>query len=205
MWTVSINFSHICNNTKKSWRVMQWRVVQILSFMDFDVYFTAAYGWMEFRPVLLSCKGQIRSCYRAIPPWYIRHTYEESTHHMYFQNLLNYWVIAFYLSALTQFRPIYTYKRGVPGVCTPHLDDLRRWSSGLWFGFDQHPMEAGACLISAKLEHLSFFCFFFLSSCANWISALPASPWSSRTRGWAKAAIQYSDAARISFPSYSCI
>lgn len=98
---------------------------------------------------------------QAIPPWYIRNTYEESTHHLYFLNLLNYWVIAFYLSALTQFRPIYSYERGVPGVCASHLDDLRWWFSGLWFGFDQHPMEADACLISAKLEHLSFFCFFF--------------------------------------------
>lgn len=88
-----------------------------------DVYFTAAYGWMGFRPVLLSFKGQIRSCPRAIPLW---HTYEESKHHIYFLNLLNYWVIAFYLSALTQFRPIYAYERVVPGVCAPHLDDLRR-------------------------------------------------------------------------------
>lgn len=64
------------------------------------------------------------------------------------------------------------YERGVPGVCASHLDDLRRWFSGLWFGFDQHPKEASVCLISAKLEHLPFFCFFFLSPRANWIPAL---------------------------------
>lgn len=104
------------------------------------------------------------------------HIWGSNTPHLFSESIqsLGYCLLSFCFNSISP--NLCVWEREVPGACTPHLDDLRRWFSGLWFGFDQHPKKAGACLISAKLEHLSFFCFFFfLSPRANWISA--ASPW----------------------------
>lgn len=149
---------------------LRWRVVQMHTFTDFFDWFIPQRNAERRSSVLCYdiVKGQIRS--GGLYAWsrYIKNMYVI--------------FITFYLSALTQFHPIYACEKRVLRVCAafgwpPKV--IQRIVIWVWSAAKGGQRLPNLCKIRTSLLLRLFF-----SSRANWIAALPASPWSSKSWEW---------------------